>query len=110
MSELVTCKDLTKRFGNHTALDHLNLSLDSGKIIGLLGPNGAGKTTLLQALATVLRPTAGTIRVCGFDAQAAGDVFLGLLRLGGRLLRAHHVAFERVVFKVDDLGRAALEP
>lgn len=37
MSELVTCKDLTKRFGNHTALDHLNLSLDSGKIIGLLG-------------------------------------------------------------------------
>lgn len=38
MSELVTCKDLTKRFGNHTALDHLNLSLDSGKIIGLLGP------------------------------------------------------------------------
>ena len=40
MSELVTCKDLTKRFGNHTALDHLNLSLDSGKIIGLLGPNG----------------------------------------------------------------------
>ena len=35
MSELVTCKDLTKRFGNHTALDHLNLSLDSGKIIGL---------------------------------------------------------------------------
>ncbi len=33
MSELVTCKDLTKRFGNHTALDHLNLSLDSGKII-----------------------------------------------------------------------------
>ena len=42
MSELVTCKDLTKRFGTHTALDHLNLSLDSGKIIGLLGPNGSG--------------------------------------------------------------------
>ena len=48
MSELVTCKDLTKRFGNHTALDHLNLSLDSGKIIGLLGTNGSGKTTLLK--------------------------------------------------------------
>ena len=46
MSELVTCKDLTKRFGNHTALDHINISLDSGKIIGLLGPNGAGKSTL----------------------------------------------------------------
>ena len=46
MSELITCKDLTKRFGNHTALDHLNLSLDSGKINGLLGPNGGGKAPL----------------------------------------------------------------
>ena len=50
MPELVTCKDLTKRFGNHTALDHINISLDSGKIIGLLGPNGSGKTTLLNYL------------------------------------------------------------
>ena len=56
MSELVTCKDLTKRFGNHTALDHLNLSLDSGKIIGLLGPNGSGKTTLLKLLNGLLTP------------------------------------------------------
>ncbi len=50
MPELVTCKDLTKRFGNHTALDHINISLDSGKIIGLLGPNGSGKTTLMKIL------------------------------------------------------------
>ena len=57
MSELVTCKDLTKRFGNHTALDHLNLSLDSGKIIGLLGPNGSGKTTLLKLLNGLLTPS-----------------------------------------------------
>ena len=56
MSELVTCKDLTKRFGNRTALDHLNLSLDSGKIIGLLGPNGSGKTTLLKLLNGLLTP------------------------------------------------------
>ena len=54
MSELITCKDLTKRFGNHTALDHLNLSLDSGKIIGLLGPNGSGKTTLLKKISEEL--------------------------------------------------------
>ena len=61
MSELVTCKDLTKRFGNHTALDHLNLSLDSGKIIGLLGPNGSGKTTLLKLLNGLLTPSEGEI-------------------------------------------------
>lgn len=41
MSELVTCKDLTKRFGNHTALDHLNLSLDSGKLSDCWGPTEA---------------------------------------------------------------------
>ena len=61
MSELVTCKDLTKRFGNHSALDHLNLSLDSGKIIGLLGPNGSGKTTLLKLLNGLLTPSEGEV-------------------------------------------------
>ena len=61
MSELVTCKDLTKRFGNHTALDHINISLDSGKIIGLLGPNGSGKTTLLKLLNGLLTPSEGEI-------------------------------------------------
>ena len=63
MSELITCKDLTKRFGNHTALDHLNLSLDSGKIIGLLGPNGSGKTTLLKLLNGLLTPSEGEVLI-----------------------------------------------
>ena len=65
MSELVTCKDLTKRVGNHTALDHLNLSLDSGKIIGLLGPNGSGKTTLLKLLNGLLTPSEGEVLIAG---------------------------------------------
>ena len=63
MSELVTCKDLTKRFGNHTALDHLNLSLDSGKIIGLLGPNGAGKTTLVHEVTRRLDPAVRVLAI-----------------------------------------------
>ena len=65
MSELVTCKNLTKRFGNHTALDHLNISLDSGKIIGLLGPNGSGKTTLLKLLNGLLTPSEGEVLIDG---------------------------------------------
>ena len=65
VDELVTCKDLTKRFGNHTALDHLNLSLDSGKIIGLLGPNGSGKTTLLKLLNGLLTPSEGEVLIAG---------------------------------------------
>ena len=117
MSELVTCKDLTKRFGNHTALDHLNLSLDSGKIIGLLGPNGSGKTTLLKLLNGLLTPSEGEVLIAvglghaavlkleavlnqlirGMEGQRGGDVLVvrggngdaaALLRCSRDVLRA----------------------
>lgn len=51
------------------ALDGLNLSIDAGEVFGLIGPNGAGKTTTLKILATILRPTAGTVRIGGFDLR-----------------------------------------
>ena len=57
MSNL-TCIDLTKKYGDKTVLDHLNLTLDSGKIYGLIGRNGAGKTTLLS-LMTAQNPVTG---------------------------------------------------
>ena len=44
------CENLVKRYGNFTALNNINLSLESGKIVGLLGPNGSGKTTLIKKL------------------------------------------------------------
>ena len=52
------------------AVDHLSLTVAAGEIVGLLGANGAGKTTTLRIIATLLRPTAGHARVCGFDSQA----------------------------------------
>jgi len=61
--------DLTKKFGNFTAVDHLNLSINDGEIFGLLGPNGAGKTTTILMLTTVMRPTEGTATVAGFDIK-----------------------------------------
>lgn len=61
--------DLVKRYGNLTALDHVNLQAPSGKIYALLGPNGAGKTTLLSILTTLLPPTAGTARILGYDVS-----------------------------------------
>jgi len=61
--------DLTKKFGNLTAVDHLNLSIDDGEIFALLGPNGAGKTTTILMLTTVIRPTEGTATVVGFDVR-----------------------------------------
>ena len=45
MGTLLECKDLTKSFSGKTAIDHIDLSIESGHIIGLLGPNGSGKTT-----------------------------------------------------------------
>ena len=65
MSELVRCNGLTKNYGSVTALNNLNFTLESGKIIGLLGPNGSGKTTLIKLLNGLLAPTNGEIQIDG---------------------------------------------
>ena len=65
MSELVSCKNLTKCYGKVIALTDINLTLESGKIIGLLGPNGSGKTTLIKLLNGLLSPTSGEIQIAG---------------------------------------------
>ena len=61
MSTLLECKDLTKKYGKMTAINHVNLAIESGHIIGLLGPNGSGKTTLIKMMNGLLSPTSGTI-------------------------------------------------
>ena len=65
MQELVTCRGLCRNFGELRALDEVNLSLPSGRIIGLLGPNGSGKTTLIKILNGLLQPTSGEVRIAG---------------------------------------------
>jgi ABC-2 type transport system ATP-binding protein len=60
---------LTRRFGDLTAVNGVNLSIRAGEIFGLLGPNGAGKTTVIKMLTTLLPPSAGTAVVAGFDIQ-----------------------------------------
>ncbi len=65
MSELLRCENLTKRYGGLTALSGVNLTLESGRIIGLLGPNGSGKTTLIKLINGLLQPTAGAIYIDG---------------------------------------------
>lgn len=57
--------DLTKQFGDFTAVDHLNLTIGTNEFMGLLGPNGAGKTTTISMMSTVLLPTSGQILVDG---------------------------------------------
>ncbi len=59
---------LTKHYGDVHALDGLDLVAPSGKVTAILGPNGAGKTTFVKAVATLLRPDSGSLRVAGIDA------------------------------------------
>lgn len=65
MSELLKCNNLTKKYGSLTALDNINLTIESGKIIGLLGPNGSGKTTLIKLVNGLLTPNEGEILIDG---------------------------------------------
>lgn len=70
MSEIVRCSNLSKNYSNITALNSIDLTLESGKIIGLLGPNGSGKTTLIKLLNGLLTPTKGEIQIAGSNVGA----------------------------------------
>ncbi|MEV6891505.1 ABC transporter ATP-binding protein [Kribbella sp. NPDC051137] len=73
MDHVVRTRNLTKRFGRRTALDGLDLDVPPGEVLGYLGPNGAGKTTTIRLLAGLIRPTAGSAVVFGFDAADQYD-------------------------------------
>ena len=62
---MIELKDLTKKFGDFTAVDGLSLKIGTGEFFGLLGPNGAGKTTTISMISTVLLPTSGEILIDG---------------------------------------------
>jgi ABC-2 type transport system ATP-binding protein len=64
---VIEIEGLVKRFGSHTAVAGLDLKVEPGEIFGFLGPNGAGKTTTVKCITGLLKPTAGRVRVAGFD-------------------------------------------
>ena len=68
MTLILEARGLTKRFGRTQALAGLDLQAEPGRVVALLGPNGAGKTTFVRAVATLLRPDAGSLQVAGIDA------------------------------------------
>jgi ABC-2 type transport system ATP-binding protein len=70
MPYTVNASGITKSFGSHLALDHVDLAIDTGSVFALLGPNGAGKTTMVRILAALVRPDAGTAVVAGHDLLA----------------------------------------
>ncbi len=64
----ILVQDLTKRFGNFTAVDHVSFSVRPGEVFGWLGPNGAGKTTTIRMLLGLLKPSSGSSLVAGFNS------------------------------------------
>jgi ABC-2 type transport system ATP-binding protein len=64
---VIRLTDLVKRYGKFTAVGGINLEVPKGELFGLLGPNGAGKTTTIRMIAGILRPTAGTVEVAGYN-------------------------------------------
>src|SRR5512139_1764415 len=65
--EVILAHDLTKCFGDFTAVDHISFRVNSGEVVGYLGPNGSGKTTTIRMLLGLLRPTEGEATVLGYD-------------------------------------------
>lgn len=66
----LTVKNLTKSFGEKTALENVTLTLEEGEILGLVGPNGAGKTTLIKLVMGLIKPTSGSIKIFGRDRKS----------------------------------------
>ena len=64
---MITADGLTKFYGTQCAVDHIDLDIKKGEIVGLLGPNGAGKTTTLRMLTGYLRPSSGNIRIKDYN-------------------------------------------
>jgi ABC-2 type transport system ATP-binding protein len=68
---MIACKELTRRFGNFTAVDRLTFEVAPGTICAFLGPNGAGKSTTVKMLTGLIPPTSGAVTVCGLDVAAS---------------------------------------
>ncbi len=71
---MIETKNLTKDYGNLTAVDNLNLTIKEGDIFGFIGPNGAGKTTTMRILVTLLEPTRGKAYINGLDVRSQGKM------------------------------------
>jgi ABC-2 type transport system ATP-binding protein len=81
---VIEAEGVVKRFGKVEALAGLDLVAQSGQVVAVLGPNGAGKTTFVRALATLVRPDRGTLRVAGIDAVRRPDEVRRVIGLAGQ--------------------------
>jgi ABC-2 type transport system ATP-binding protein len=81
---MIEAHELGKSYGKTRALDGLELTAERGQVVALLGPNGAGKTTFVRALATLVRPDSGSLRVLGHDVRREPERVRRLIGLAGQ--------------------------
>jgi ABC-2 type transport system ATP-binding protein len=110
----VQAAGLTRRFGELTAVDHVDLAVPYGEIFGLLGSNGAGKSTMIKMLTTLLAPTSGTALVGGFDivsSPAQVRARIGyvpqLLSADGGLTARENLLFSARLYAIPSADRSA---
>src|SRR6187200_1759465 len=84
MAATIEARGVRKRYGGTRALDGLDLVAERGQVVAVLGPNGAGKTTFVRAVATLLRPDAGTLRVDGHDVRTEPEAVRRAIGLAGQ--------------------------
>ena len=110
---IIEVRDLQKRFGSLAAVDDISFDVEEGEVFGFLGPNGAGKTTTINILCTLMRPTAGTAQVNGFDVERHSTQVrrsIGLVfqdpALDVRLSAMQNMEFHAFVYNVPRAVRA----
>ena len=79
MAAIVRITNLTKQYGNLTAVDHVSFEIKESEIVSLLGPNGAGKTTIIQMLLTLVSPTSGDIEIFGKTLKGHREELLSMM-------------------------------
>jgi ABC-2 type transport system ATP-binding protein len=109
MTEMIVTNNISKKFGEITAVDRLSISIPQGEVFGLLGPNGAGKTTTLRMLTSLIAPTSGEASVAGYkvgtdDYEIRKNV--GILTespgMYDRLSAERNLAFFASLYEVED--------
>lgn len=88
----IVTENLTKKFDDFLAVDQVNLQVPQGELLVLLGPNGAGKTTTVRMLTSLLRPTSGNAKICGYDVVTQASQVRSVVGV----LTEHHGLYKRM--------------
>jgi ABC-2 type transport system ATP-binding protein len=112
MTPVISVHDLTYRFGDFVAVDHVDFDIEPGQVTGYLGPNGSGKTTTIRMLLGILHPSEGTAHVLGFDAARESEQVRALtgymsqkFALYDELTARENLTFYAQVYGVQDQKR-----